>query len=136
MTEHLDASKSEFLALVAASCPPWLKLDAPLRANAPEKVPASTPLVPVSRPNDPVMFGPNITGSFSAVRDNLNQNVGETIKDGAFSTLVPNKNSSLQANGVFGSVTVSIDASQLNEIFGVSGTVQPSSLCALACIKT
>ena len=57
MTEHLEASKSEFLALVAASCPPWLKLDAPLRANAPENVPSSTPLVPVRRPKYPVMFG-------------------------------------------------------------------------------
>ena len=133
MTEHLDASKSEFLALVAASCPPWLKLDAPLRANAPEKVSASTPLVPVSRPNDPVMFGPNITGSFTLWKVYLND--GRAEATGAFQKIAE---SAVYASGSENGTPYkgfTFDASRVSATYGASTVVQPASLCLLPCIK-
>ena len=55
--EQREASKSAFLALVAPEIAPGSKLLAPLRRNAPSKVPGSTPPLPTRRPKNPSMFG-------------------------------------------------------------------------------
>ena len=55
--EQREASKSAFLALGEPVVAPGSKLVAPLRWNAPSKVPGSLPVLPTSRPKNPSMFG-------------------------------------------------------------------------------
>lgn len=80
------------------------------------------------------MFGPNISGKYSA--SNLTNAPGSNLTtEGSLF----NEQGSAPENAVGeyrGTNAICLDASRSSTIFGQSTTVQPASLTALACIKT
>ena len=94
-----------------------------------EKAPdADWPLYPTTLPVLPVMFGPNITGKFSASSYNTAGTKNGAFRVGAI-TDCPNKDNN-------GGHWFYFDASSSNGVYGSSQTVQPQSLRILLCIKT
>ena len=91
------------------------------------------PTFTTSRVNPPVMFGPNIIGSFS---NGYRGMVGTAT--GAFGHPEPWKK--FIDWGSAGSVSAydgaGFDASWSSSLFGVASTVQPSAMRFLACVKT
>ena len=77
---------------------------------------------------DPVMFGPNITGEFSASSYNTAGNQKGAFRVGAI-TDCPNKENN-------GGHMFYFDASSSNGVYGSSQTVQPASLRLILCIKS
>ena len=95
---------------------------------------ASSLEYPTKRPGEPVMFGPNITGSFngqqncSAPADWDIEVSGAFVDDKPFIGVI-NAGAGTQGYGF------SFDASKSNQIYGETLTVQPPALRCLACIK-
>lgn len=82
------------------------------------------------------MFGtwPNINGGFDAVRFNMPNDIGDVVKEGAFTVNVAYKNIGVLEEEAFGSTLYSFKASDSNSVF--AGTsVQASALQALPCIR-
>ena len=80
-------------------------------------------------PEDPVMFGPNITG-------NTGDRGGLTVDardNGCFYIQDASRNFN---DGEWSQVTLYLDASRSSSVFGGASTVQPASLRFLPCIKT
>ena len=90
-----------------------------------EKAPdADWPLYPTTLPVLPVMFGPNITGTFTSMY---------VSASGAFA--VTSSGQCSLGNG-YGSTGADFDASRSSGIYGSSQTVQPASLRVMAIIKS
>ena len=82
------------------------------------------------------MFGqiPNIQGKFDAVRFNMPNNIGDVVKDGAFSINVAYKNIGVLEDAAFGSTVYSFNASDSSSVFAGT-TVQAPGLQVLPCIR-
>ena len=87
-----------------------------------EKAPDVTTLM--FPPKYPVMFGPNITGTFTSMY---------VSASGAFA--VTSSGQCSLGNG-YGSTGADFDASRSSGIYGSSQTVQPASLRVMAIIKS
>ena len=82
------------------------------------------------------MFGlwPNIKGGFDAVRFNMPNDIGDVVKEGAFTVNVAYKNIGVLEEEAFGSTLYSFKASDSNSVF--AGTsVQAPALSTLPCIR-
>ena len=77
---------------------------------------------------------PNIQGGFDAIRFNLNNSIGDVVKDGGFETYVQFKNVDSSDGETLGSTLFKFDASKSSSIY--SGTeVRSPSLQVLPCIR-
>lgn len=100
--------------------------------NAPDpKMFADGPFWSFALPEVPVMFGPNISGSF-----NTGDRGSHGSAEGAISTLLFGTPKFTDQRDVVAPVNgFSFDASLSNAIYGSSSSVQVPALFALACIK-
>ena len=98
-----------------------------LRVKLPE---ASSLEYPTKRPGEPVMFGPNITGTAKGDEFPTQELVN---LDGAF--YKAGVSGDTYTGGGHGSAIIGFDASLVSSVYGGSSTVQPSSVALLACIK-
>ena len=80
------------------------------------------------------VWRPNILGGFNAIRFNVSNNIGDVLKDGAFTTNIAYKNISVSVGESYGSTLYSFKASDSNSVFAGT-TVQASALQALPCIR-
>ena len=82
------------------------------------------------------MFGrvPNILGGFDAVRFNMPNDIGDVVRDGAFTVNVAYKNIGVLEENAFGSTLYSFKASDSNGVFAGT-TVQAPGLQVLPCIR-
>lgn len=76
------------------------------------------------------MFGPNIPGTTQGIRDNVSEDVGAQLVNGAIRTTVIYKNMPLELidYGRLGGIHYDLDASLVSSLFGGSDTLQPNSL--------
>ena len=77
---------------------------------------------------------PNIQGKFDAVRFNMPNNIGDVVKDGAFSINVAYKNIGVLEDAAFGSTVYYFNASDSSSVFAGT-TVQAPGLQVLPCIR-
>ena len=77
---------------------------------------------------------PNIQGKFDAVRFNMPNNIGDVVKDGAFSIKVAYKNIGVLEDAAFVSTVYSFNASDSSSVFAGT-TVQAPGLQVLPCIR-
>ena len=105
-------------------------------ANAPKGDSIDTRPAESTTPKTPQMFGhmPNIQGKFDAVRFNMPNNIGDVVKDGAFSINVAYKNIGVLEDAAFGSTVYSFNASDSSSVFAGT-TVQAPGLQVLPCIR-
>ncbi len=75
----------------------------------------------------PVMFGPNITGEFTAVEEMNNVT-------GAFRVIYQSQPS--KSGNHNSGQRIQLNASRSAQIFGRTSTVQPPAIALLPCIKT
>lgn len=80
------------------------------------------------------VWWPNIQGKFDAVRFNMSNNIGDVVKDGAFSINVAYKNIGVLEDAAFGSTVYSFNASDSSSVFAGT-TVQAPGLQVLPCIR-
>lgn len=83
---------------------------------------------------EPVMFGPNITGSFRMWKTYLDDSLASC--DGAFSFIVEQQKYTGGSESTVPYRGFTFDASRVSATYGASTVVQPASLCLLPCIKT
>lgn len=83
------------------------------------------------------VWRPNIPGGTQGIRDNITENVGTQLVNGAVRTTVMYKNMPLELidYGRLGGINYALDASLVSSLFGGSDTLQPNSLRAFLLIK-
>ncbi len=78
---------------------------------------------------------PNIKGSFQAYSYNGTYSLNQEITNGAFKTVVSNKNATLSNGTSAGTNDYFLDLSSVNDIYGSASTNQPASLRSLCLIR-
>lgn len=135
MALDLDASKLQQHPVHCAPSPLSIELAESL-FNAPDpKMFADGPFWSLALPEVPVMFGrPNISGQHNIPNGNRSGDALYVDARGCFGYVSQaSQTGNAGADGV--GCRIDINASRSSAIFGVSTTVQPSSMMQLACIK-
>lgn len=78
---------------------------------------------------------PNIVGGFQAYSYNGTYSLNQEITNGAFRTVVSNKNATLSNGASAGTNDYFLDLSSVNNTYGSASTNQPASLRSLCLIR-